>query len=201
MSYVWAALLLLLNLVWLATVVAGLPGTWLMGVSTALLAWLYWGDPETGEAGMFSLATLIAIVALATVAEIAEFVTGVVGAKKAGGTRWGAVGAIVKGIQSADLGLNPSDDGELIRVPIPALTEERRHELVRQCKKMGEDVKVSIRNIRRDANEELERAQKGKEISEDDLHRGQKEVQKVTDRQIEEVDEALRAKEQEILEV
>ena len=113
----------------------------------------------------------------------------------------GAVGAVVKGIQASDLGLNPSDDGELIRVPIPALTEERRHDLVRQCKKMAEEMKVSIRNIRRDGNEELEKAEKEKQISEDDLHRGQKEIQKITDHHIEAVDEALKTKEQEILEV
>lgn len=113
----------------------------------------------------------------------------------------GAAEAIVKGIQSADLGLNPSHDGDLIRVPIPALTEERRHELVRQCHKMAEEVKVSIRNIRRELNEELTKSEKAKEISEDDLHRGQKEIQKITDSEIEAVDEALKAKEKEILEV
>jgi len=112
-----------------------------------------------------------------------------------------AVEPIVKAIQSADLGLNPSVDGQLIRVPIPALTEERRHDLVRQCKKMVEEVKVSIRNIRRDANDELVRAQKEKLISEDDLHRGQKDIQKVTDHQIEEAEKAFKAKEHEILEV
>ncbi|MBD3236072.1 MAG: ribosome recycling factor [Candidatus Eisenbacteria bacterium] len=112
----------------------------------------------------------------------------------------GAAEAIVKGIQNADLGLNPAQDGELIRVPIPALTEERRHELVRQCKRMSEEVKVSIRNIRRDANDELTKAEKAKEISEDDLHRGQKDVQKTTDEHIAEVDSALAEKEKEILE-
>jgi uncharacterized protein YqgC (DUF456 family) len=101
MIYVWAAVLTLVNLVWLVTVVLGLPGTWLMVASTALVAWWQWGDPETGQAGMFSLATLIAIVALAAVAEIAEFLTGVVGSKQAGGTRWGSVGAIGGGILGA----------------------------------------------------------------------------------------------------
>jgi len=107
---------------------------------------------------------------------------------------------IVKGIQAADLGLNPAVDGELIRVPIPALTEERRHELVRQCKKLGEDLRVSIRNVRRDANDSLSKAQKAKEITEDDLHRAQKEIQKITDERIAEIDQALAAKEKDILE-
>jgi ribosome recycling factor len=96
----------------------------------------------------------------------------------------GATEAIVKGIQAADLGLNPSPDGELIRVPIPALTE----------------VRVSIRNVRRDANEELTKAHKDKAITEDDLHRGQKDIQKLTDDLIKRVDEALAAKEKEVLE-
>jgi ribosome recycling factor len=111
-----------------------------------------------------------------------------------------AADAILKGIQSAGLGLNPSRDGDLIRVPIPPLTEERRHELVKRCKKMAEELKVSVRNIRRDANEELERREKEKEISEDDLRRGQKEIQKITDSHIVLIDQALAAKEKEILE-
>jgi ribosome recycling factor len=112
----------------------------------------------------------------------------------------GAADAIVKGIQAADLGLNPSADGDLIRVPIPALTEDRRHELVKQCKKMGEEVRVSIRNVRRDANDELAAHEKEKTISEDDARRGQKEIQKLTDEQVKKVDDALAAKEKEILE-
>ncbi|MBD3163536.1 MAG: ribosome recycling factor [Candidatus Eisenbacteria bacterium] len=108
---------------------------------------------------------------------------------------------ILKGIQKADLGLNPADDGELIRVPIPALTEERRNELVKKVKKMGEDVKIAIRNIRRDVNEEIKKLQKDGEISEDDLHRGTQEVQKRTDRYVETVDEVLQRKEKEILEI
>ncbi|MBU0616727.1 MAG: DUF456 domain-containing protein [Planctomycetes bacterium] len=95
MTYLWATLLILLNTLWLATVVAGLPGTWLMVVCTALLAWWKWEDPATGQAGMFSLATLITIVVLAAIGEIAEFFTGVVGSKKAGGTRRGAIGALI----------------------------------------------------------------------------------------------------------
>jgi ribosome recycling factor len=111
-----------------------------------------------------------------------------------------AAAPILKGIQSADLGLNPSQEGDLIRVPIPALTEERRHELVKRCKKMAEELKVSVRNIRRDANEELERGEHEKLISEDDLRRGQKEIQKVTDAHIVLIDAALATKEKEILE-
>jgi uncharacterized protein YqgC (DUF456 family) len=113
MVYLWATLLVLINLVWLATVVAGLPGNWLIVVSTALVAWWHWGDPDTGEAGMFSIATLITIVALAAVAEIAELVTGVVGSKKAGGTRWGAVGALLGGLIGAIVGT--------FVIPIPLL--------------------------------------------------------------------------------
>jgi uncharacterized protein YqgC (DUF456 family) len=113
MVYVWATLLVVLNLVWLATVVVGLPGTWLIVVSTALVAWWHWGDPETGQAGMFSIATLVAIVALAAVAEIAEFVTGVVGSKKAGGTRWGSVGTLLGGIIGAVVAT--------FMIPIPVL--------------------------------------------------------------------------------
>jgi uncharacterized protein YqgC (DUF456 family) len=101
MLYLWASLLILLNAVWLATVVVGLPGTWLMVISTVLLAWWQWGDPATGQAGMFSIATLIVITALAGLGELAEFLTGVVGSKRAGGTRWGAAGALAGGIIGA----------------------------------------------------------------------------------------------------
>jgi len=107
---------------------------------------------------------------------------------------------IVKGIQAANLGLNPSQDGELIRVPIPALTEERRHEFVKRCRQMAEETRVAVRNVRRDANEELVKAEKEKAISEDDLRRGQKETQKITDGEIEKIDKMLAAKEKEILE-
>ncbi len=109
--------------------------------------------------------------------------------------------AIVKAVQAADLGLNPAEDGELIRVPIPPLTEERRHEIVKRCSKVAEEVKVSIRNIRRDAKETLQKKEKDKEISEDDMHRAQKEIQKLTDEHIRQVDETFKAKEKEILEV
>jgi ribosome recycling factor len=108
---------------------------------------------------------------------------------------------ILKAIQKADLGLNPADDGDLIRVPIPPLTEDRRNELVKRVKKLGEEVKVAIRNVRRDANEEVKKLQKDGKISEDDLHRGSQDIQKMTDHHIEMVDEILRRKEKEILEI
>ncbi len=111
------------------------------------------------------------------------------------------VQSILKGIQKSDLGLNPADDGELIRVPIPALTEERRNDLVKKVKKLGEEVKVAIRNVRRDANEEVKRLEKDGKVSEDELHRGSQEIQKLTDRYIETVDEILHRKEKEILEI
>jgi len=108
---------------------------------------------------------------------------------------------ILKAIQKADLGLNPVDDGELIRLPIPSLTEERRNELVKRVKKLGEEMKVAIRNIRRDVNEGIKKLQKEGDISEDDAHRGTQEVQKRTDRYVEIVDEILQRKEKEILEI
>ncbi len=108
---------------------------------------------------------------------------------------------IVKAIQKADLGLNPAEDGELIRVPIPALTEERRHEFVKRVKKAGEESKVSLRNIRRDANEELKKQEKDHAISEDESRRLQTEVQKLTDKYVGTVDEVLTKKEREILEI
>lgn len=112
-----------------------------------------------------------------------------------------AVQAIIKGIQAADLGLNPSDDGEIIRVPIPALTEERRQEIAKRVKKTAEEVKVSIRNIRRDANDGLQKAEKAKEISEDDMHRAKDEIDKLTKTFVDKVEEAFKIKEKEILEV
>jgi ribosome recycling factor len=108
---------------------------------------------------------------------------------------------ILKAIQKADLGLNPGDDGDLIRVPIPPLTEERRQELVKKVKKLGEEVKVAVRNVRREVNEEIKRLQKDGKASEDEAHRGGQEVQKMTDRHTEIVDEILDRKEKEILEL
>ena len=107
--------------------------------------------------------------------------------------------AIEKAIIGANLGMTPMNDGKLIRVPVPPLTEERRKDLVKQCKKMGEDAKVSIRNNRRDANEALKKKEKDKLISEDEGKRAQDEVQKKTDLSIAEVDKILAEKEKEIM--
>lgn len=113
----------------------------------------------------------------------------------------GLLQAIMRGIQKSDLGLNPADDGELIRVPIPSLTEDRRKDFVKKAKKLGEDTKVAIRNIRRDANEAVKKLEKDKVISEDESHRHQGEVQKQTDKYATQVDDMLGKKEKEILEV
>ena len=99
------------------------------------------------------------------------------------------------------MGLTPASDGNVIRLPIPVLTEERRKELVKLVKKFGEDTKVALRNIRREANEHLLKAEKEKQIPEDDRRKSQEQVQKVTDRHIEEVDKVLQAKEAEVMEV
>ncbi len=109
--------------------------------------------------------------------------------------------AIEKAIIGANIGLTPMNDGKLIRLPIPQLTEERRKDLVKQAKKVGEEAKVSIRNSRRDANEALKKKEKDKAISEDDNKRAQEEVQKKTDSAIAEVDKILAEKEKEILTV
>lgn len=109
--------------------------------------------------------------------------------------------AVEKAIIGANLGFTPQNDGRLIRVPIPQLTEERRKDLVKQAKKMGEDSKVAIRNHRRDANEALKKMEKDKQISEDDNKRGQDEIQKKTDAAILEVDKILEGKEKEIMTV
>lgn len=109
--------------------------------------------------------------------------------------------AIDKAIRESDLGLNPVSVGELIRVPMPPLSEERRKELVKVVKGEGEHAKVAVRNLRRDANEQLKKLVKDKAISEDDERRAQDEVQKLTDRCIAEIDKVLASKEQEILTV
>lgn len=110
------------------------------------------------------------------------------------------IGAIEKAIRSADLGLNPSNDGKLIRVPIPALTEERRKDLVKKLNHVAEDHRVALRNIRRDANENIKKLSKDKVISEDEDRRAHEEVQKMTDGHIQKLDQAAKAKEKEILE-
>jgi ribosome recycling factor len=108
---------------------------------------------------------------------------------------------IERAIMSADLGLNPSNDGKIIRIPVPPLTEERRKQFVKKIYGMGEDAKTAIRQIRRDANEEIKKLQKNGEVSEDDAHRALDEVQKVTDRHTEEIDSLCKNKEKELMEV
>jgi ribosome recycling factor len=109
--------------------------------------------------------------------------------------------AIEKGIQSAGLGLNPMSQGNVIRVPIPALTEERRKDLAKQVKSMAEDVRVSIRNARRDSNEQFKKMEKAGEVSADDLKKLTERVQKKTDETIAKVDEMVKKKEAEVMEV
>lgn len=109
------------------------------------------------------------------------------------------VPVIEKAIQQSSLGLNPSSDGEVIRLPIPPLTGERRAQLVKDVKGVGEDSKVALRNQRRDANDMLKALEKDKEISEDDMHRGLTKVQEVTDDFVKKVDETVTKKEKEIL--
>ncbi|MFC0108985.1 ribosome recycling factor [Kibdelosporangium aridum] len=111
------------------------------------------------------------------------------------------LGAIEKAIRDSDLGVNPSNDGTIIRIVIPQLSEERRREMVKQAKGKGEDAKVAIRNVRRKANEELHRIAKDGEAGEDDVARAEKELQNVTDRYVAQVDELVKHKEAELLEV
>ncbi|SCK23923.1 ribosome recycling factor [Vogesella sp. LIG4] len=108
---------------------------------------------------------------------------------------------VEKAIRDSDLGLNPSSMGEIIRVPMPALTEERRKDLIKVVRAEAEGARVSIRNVRRDCNNDLKNLLKDKEITEDDERRGQDEVQKFTDKYIAEVDKALAAKETELMAV
>lgn len=110
------------------------------------------------------------------------------------------VGEIEKAIQKSELSLNPNNDGKVIRIAIPPLTEERRQEYVKVAKNMAEQSRVSIRNSRRDANEDMKKAQKDGTISEDDLKRAEDDIQKLTDKYIDEVNLALEEKEKEILE-
>ena len=108
---------------------------------------------------------------------------------------------IVKAIQKSDLGLNPQSDPNVVRLPIPPLTEERRRDLVKLVKKVVEEGKVAIRNIRRDSNDAFKKAEKDKDISEDESRKGQERVQEITDDHIEKIEEMLKKKEQEIMEI
>jgi ribosome recycling factor len=108
---------------------------------------------------------------------------------------------IEKAIQASDLGITPSNDGTVIRLPFPAPTEERRKELVKQCRHVAEEGKVAIRNIRRDANTKLEHLIKDEDVSKDEVHRAEEQIQKITDAHIAKVDEALKLKEAEVMEV
>ena len=113
----------------------------------------------------------------------------------------GMAAKIEKAIRESDLGLNPSTQGDLIRVPTPALTEERRRELTKVVRHAGEDCKIAIRNLRRDANEHLKKLLKDKAVAEDEERRAQDKVQKLTDRTINEIDRLVQGKEAEVLQV
>ncbi|MDH4248126.1 MAG: ribosome recycling factor, partial [Deltaproteobacteria bacterium] len=109
--------------------------------------------------------------------------------------------AIEKAINSANMGLNATLDGNTIRVPVPVLTEERRKEMVKQARKLAEENKVAIRNLRRDANERVKKMEKNKEISQDEEHHAEQTIQTTTDKHIQRIDELLKKKEQELLKV
>lgn len=111
------------------------------------------------------------------------------------------LGKVERAIRDSDLGLNPANMGELLRVPMPALTEERRRDLTKVVRHEGETAKVAIRNLRRDGNQQLKDAVKDKAISEDDERRGEDEVQKLTDRYVAEIDKLLAQKEQELMQI
>ncbi|CAN5867351.1 ribosome recycling factor [soil metagenome] len=112
-----------------------------------------------------------------------------------------SLGAIEKAIQQSDLGVNPNNDGSIIRLNFPSLTEDRRKVLIKQVKERAEEGKIAVRNVRRHSKDEMEKMKKEGEISEDDLKRSEKELQKLTDHYIEEIDKMFGHKEQELLEV
>jgi ribosome recycling factor len=112
-----------------------------------------------------------------------------------------AFSSVEKAIMKSDLGLNPVNDGKVIRISIPPLTEERRRDLVKIAKKYAEDAKIAIRNIRRDANDVIKKMKNNKELNEDEMHKGQDEVQKITDSYVEKSDQVLEIKEKEIMEI
>ena len=111
------------------------------------------------------------------------------------------IAKVEKAIRDGDLGLNPATNGDVIRVPMPMLTEERRRELIKVVKSEGEEAKVAMRNVRRDANDALKKLVKDKEISEDDERRAQDDIQKLTDRYVAEIDKMLQVKEAELMAV
>ena len=113
----------------------------------------------------------------------------------------GQLGAVERAILKSDLGITPANDGHLIRLAVPQLTHERRQELVKSLRRKAEEERVTVRNLRREANELIEELQGEGEISEDDSFRGREQVQKLTDRMVAEVDQVLQAKEAEVLEV
>jgi ribosome recycling factor len=113
----------------------------------------------------------------------------------------GMVGAIEKAIRNSDLGLNPSNDGKIVRIPIPQLTEERRKDLVKRAHHMAEESRTAIRQVRRDGNDKLKRMLKSHELSEDDEKRALDEIQKLTDKHIDEIASILKHKEQDIMAV
>ncbi|MCW8931705.1 MAG: ribosome recycling factor [Gammaproteobacteria bacterium] len=108
---------------------------------------------------------------------------------------------VEKAILSSDLGLNPVTSGDLMRIPLPPLTEETRKNLIKVVRHEGENAKVAVRNIRRDANGSLKELEKEKEISEDDQHRGEDNIQKLTDKHVKEIDQILAAKEKDLMEI
>jgi ribosome recycling factor len=111
------------------------------------------------------------------------------------------LGAIEKAIQEANIGVNPNNDGDFIKLYFPAMTSEQRQEIVKQAKGMAEKAKVAVRNVRKDGNDKVKKLEKNKDISEDDSKRGQDEVQKITDTHVAEIDNVLSAKEADILKV
>ncbi len=110
-------------------------------------------------------------------------------------------GDIEKAILKADLGLNPSSDGQLIRLVFPPLTEDRRKEMVKQVKRLGEEAKIAVRNVRREGNDTLKKLEKDKELTEDELKRGEKEIQDVTDDYVARVDKIIAEKETDLMEI
>lgn len=111
------------------------------------------------------------------------------------------IGAIEKAIEKANIGLNPTNDGKIVRLPIPQLTEDRRRDIVKQLKTLGEDARVAVRHARKEANDLLKQLKKDSEITEDELHKGTDSVQKITDEFVEKIDKLILNKEQDIMKV